>query len=100
MRRITGYILPNVIPMLLVFICQHISQVILISAGFSLIGIGVQPPYPEWGMLLMNSRSYMQTAPWLLMYPGLFIFITIVLFNLLGDILRDMADPREGRREK
>lgn len=70
---------------------------ILLAAGFSLIGIGVQPPTAEWGMLLMGSRNYMQTAPWLLLYPGLAIFITIILFNLLGDLMRDALDPHEGR---
>lgn len=96
-RTIFHYIFPNIIPELLVFICQHISEVILLVAGFSLIGIGVQPPTAEWGMLLMGSRNYLQTAPWLLLYPGLAIFITIILFNLLGDLMRDALDPHEGR---
>ena len=96
-HTIFHYILPNIIPELLVFLCQHISEVILLAAGFSLIGIGVQPPTAEWGMLLMGSRNYMQTAPWLLLYPGLAIFITIILFNLLGDLMRDALDPHEGR---
>jgi len=97
--RVVGrYILPNVVPQLLVFFCQHISEVILTVAGLSLIGIGIQPPWPEWGTLLMNSRAYMQTAPWLLFFPGLFIFITVLIFNLLGDVMRDALDPHdEGR---
>ena len=89
-----SYILPNVVPQMLVFFFQHISDIILIVAGLSLIGIGVQPPTPEWGMLLMGSKDYMQTAPWLLMFPGLAIFITVFIFNLMGDVLRDICDPR------
>ncbi len=96
-HTVVRYLLPNIIPELLVFLCQHISTVILLAAGLSLIGIGVQPPTAEWGMLLMGSRNYMQTAPWLLLYPGLALFITIILFNLLGDLLRDVLDPHEGR---
>lgn len=70
----------------------------LVVAGLSLIGIGIQPPTPEWGMLLMGSKDYMQTAPWLLMFPGLAIFITVILFSLMGDELRDIFEPRWERR--
>ena len=56
------------------------------------IGIGVQPPDPEWGAILLSSRDFLQTAPWLLIYPGLAIFITVVLFNYIGDALRDALD--------
>lgn len=92
---IFSYILPNAVPQLLVFLCQHISEVILLVAGLSLIGIGVPPPSPEWGTLLMGAREYMQTAPWLLFYPGGAIFVTVVIFNLLGDALRDALDPHD-----
>ncbi|BEU86660.1 nickel ABC transporter permease subunit NikC [Selenomonas sp. TAMA-11512] len=87
------YILPNALPQLLLFLCQHISEVILLVAGLSLIGIGIPPPSPEWGTLLMGAREYMQTAPHLLIFPGLAIFITVLIFNLLGDALRDFFDP-------
>lgn len=92
-RVLMRYILPNALPQLLLFLCQHISEVILLVAGLSLIGIGVPPPSPEWGTLLMGAREYMQTAPHLLFFPGLAIFITVVIFNLLGDALRDFLDP-------
>lgn len=92
---IFAYILPNAVPQLLVFLCQHISEVILLVAGLSLIGIGIPPPSPEWGTLLMGAREYMQTAPWLLFYPGAAIFVTVVIFNLLGDALRDALDPHD-----
>lgn len=65
-------------------------------AGLSLIGIGVPMPYPEWGTMLMGARDYLQTAPQLMIYPGAAIFITILLFNFIGDILRDVMDPAGG----
>ena len=92
--RLRSYVLPNVIPQMLVFFFQHLSDIILTVAGLSLIGIGIQPPTPEWGMLLMGSKDYMQTAPWLLMFPGAAIFITVVIFSLMGDELRDIFEPR------
>lgn len=88
------YIFPNVASPLLVVACQHVGEVILTIAGFSLIGIGVQPPTPEWGSILMQSKDYMQTAPWLLFCPGAAIFLSVVLFNWWGDELRDKLDPR------
>ena len=97
-RRLRSYVLPNVIPQMFVFFFQHLSDVILIVAGLSLIGIGIQPPTPEWGMLLMGAKEYMQTAPWLLMFPGLAIFITVIIFSLLGDVMRDIFEPRWERK--
>ena len=97
-RRLFRYVLPNVVPQMFVFFFQHLSDIVLVVAGLSLIGIGIQPPTPEWGMLLMGSKDYMQTAPWLLMFPGLAIFITVILFSLMGDELRDIFEPRWERR--
>lgn len=89
------FILPNVVPGILVVICQNIGDIVLAVAGLSLIGIGVPPPWPEWGTLLMGSRDYLQTAPWLLAAPGAAIFITVMISNLMGDSLRDILDPYE-----
>ena len=97
-QRLFRYVLPNVVPQMFVFFFQHLSDIVLVVAGLSLIGIGIQPPTPEWGMLLMGSKDYMQTAPWLLMFPGLAIFITVILFSLMGDELRDIFEPRWERR--
>ena len=91
-RILWRYILPNVLPPLLIVIIQHLGETIILVASFSLIGIGVQPPDPEWGAILLSSRDFLQTAPWLLIYPGLAIFITVVLFNYIGDALRDALD--------
>lgn len=92
-RTMYHLVLPNTIPHLLVMICQDVGSIILTVAGFSVIGIGVPPPHPEWGALLLGSRSYLMTAPWLLIYPGLAILVTVSLFNWLGDLLRDALDP-------
>lgn len=92
-RILKVYIIPNVVSPLIVVACQHIGEIIMTIAGFSLIGIGVQPPMPEWGSILMGSKDYMQIAPWLLFCPGGAIFIAVILFNWWGDELRDVLDP-------
>lgn len=94
-RILRRYVLPNVLPPLMIVIIQHLGEAIILVASFSLIGIGVQPPNPEWGAILLSSRDFLQTAPWLLIYPGLAIFVTVVLFNYIGDELRDLLDPSQ-----
>ena len=64
-------------------------------AGLSFLGFGAQAPAPEWGLMLNEGRQQLQTAPWLMVFPGLAIFITVVIFNLFGDSLRDVLDPRQ-----
>ena len=88
------YILPNVLPYLIVLITQDIGSNLLTLASLSLLGLGSQPPTPEWGYMLSEGKRYMQTAPWMLVYPGLVILICVIIFNLLGDSLRDILDPR------
>lgn len=94
-RILRRYVLPNVLPPLMIVIIQHLGEAIILVASFSLIGIGVQPPNPEWGAILLSSRDFLQTAPWLLIYPGLAIFVTVVLFNYICDELRDLLDPSQ-----
>ncbi|WP_051289942.1 nickel transporter permease [Paenibacillus massiliensis] len=96
-RILLRYILPNVLPPLVVMAMMDIGGMLLSIAGLSFLGLGAQPPEPEWGALLSEGRRYMQTAAWLLMYPGLAIFCTVMIFNLLGDSLRDVLDPRHRR---
>ena len=91
---IMRYILPNVLPYLIVLITQDIGSNLLTIASLSLLGLGSQPPTPEWGYMLSEGKRYMQTAPWMLVYPGLVILICVIIFNLLGDSLRDTEDPR------
>jgi ABC-type dipeptide/oligopeptide/nickel transport system permease subunit len=92
-RIITRHILPNLAPSLVVLATMRLGVMVLASGGLSFIGLGAQPPEPEWGALLADGRSYMGVAPWLAIYPGLCITLTVVGLNLFGDGLRDMLDP-------
>jgi ABC-type dipeptide/oligopeptide/nickel transport system permease subunit len=94
----TGYILRNYIckmtmPVLIVTAATDIGTMMLEIAALSFLGFGAQPPTPEWGMMLNEGRSYLQTAPWMMFFPGLAVFIVVAVFNLLGDSLRDILDP-------
>ena len=89
----TRYIAPNVIPFFVVWITQDIGSKLLSLAGLSLLSLASQPPTPEWGFMLSEGKGYMQTAPWLMIFPGLAILLHVVVSNLLGDILRDLLDP-------
>lgn len=87
-------ILPNAIPPLIVQGTLGIASAILEAAALSFLGLGAQPPTPEWGTMLGSERNQVFTAPHLVFYPGLAIMITVLAFNLLGDGLRDAIDPR------
>ncbi|MBR5430029.1 MAG: ABC transporter permease [Firmicutes bacterium] len=88
------YMLPNTITTLVITAATDIGGMMMELAALSFLGFGAQPPTPEWGSMLNEGRSFMQSAPWLMIYPGLAIFITVVVFNMLGDGLRDILDPR------
>lgn len=88
------YMLPNVLPTLVITAATDIGSMMLELAGLSFLGFGAQVPTPEWGLMLNEGRAYMTSAPWLMIFPGLAIFIVVVVFNLLGDSLRDILDPR------
>ena len=88
------YMLPNVLPTLVITAATDIGSLMLELAGLSFLGFGAVSPTPEWGLMLSEGRAYMQSAPWLMIFPGLAIFITVVVFNMLGDSLRDILDPR------
>ena len=93
------YMLPNTITTLVITAATDIGGMMMELAALSFLGFGTQPPNPEWGSMLNEGRNFMQSAPWLMIYPGLAIFVTVVVFNMLGDGLRDILDPRsdEGR---
>ena len=91
---ILRHILPNVIPILITQITIDIGYVILSTAGLSFLGLGAQPPAPEWGATILASRSYMRESWWFPTFPGLALALTVLGFNLLGDGLRDYLDPR------
>ncbi len=90
------YMLPNTITTLVITAATDIGGMMMELAALSFLGFGAQPPIPEWGSMLNEGRNFMQSAPWLMIYPGLAIFVTVVVFNMLGDGLRDILDPRSG----
>ena len=89
------HILPNILPMVVITAAMDIGTMMMEIAGLSFLGFGAQAPTPEWGLMLNEGRQYLQTAPWLMIYPGIAIFITVAIFNLWGDALRDVLDPRQ-----
>ena len=88
------HVLPNVLPMIVITGAMDIGTMMMEIAGLSFLGFGAQPPTPEWGLMLNEGRQYIQTAPWLMIYPGFAIFFVVAIFNLWGDSLRDVLDPR------
>lgn len=88
------YMLPNALPTLVITAATDIGAMMLELAALSFLGFGAKPPTPEWGYMLNEGRACMQTAPWLMIFPGLAIFIVVVVFNMLGDSLRDIMDPK------
>lgn len=93
-RVIFVHLLPNTISPVIVNITMGIGFTIMAAAGLSYIGLGIQPPAAEWGAMLSAGRMYVQSKPYLLIFPGLFIAVTILAINLLGDGLRDALDPK------
>lgn len=94
LRSIMKYTLPNAISPLIVATTMSMGGNIIGAAGLSFIGLGVQPPTPEWGAMLSEGRNYFRTSPHLIMVPGIVIFITVMAINLFGDGLRDALDPK------
>jgi ABC-type dipeptide/oligopeptide/nickel transport system permease subunit len=88
------HILPNVMVPITVQTSLSMGTAILFAAGLGFLGIGVQPPTPEWGTMLGSARNYLFHAPHVATFPGLAIFLAVLSFNLLGDGLRDALDPR------
>ncbi len=96
----TRHILPNVMAPVIVLATLDMAFIILAAAGLSFLGLGAQPPTPEWGSMLNNGRAFMRTAPHLTTFPGLAIMVAVLAFNFLGDGLRDALDPRQQRELK
>ncbi len=94
---IRRHILPNIITPVLVQATMDIGSAILTGAAMSFIGLGAQPPTPDWGKMVSTGRIYFMNQPWFATYPGLAIFLVTLAFNLLGDTVRDVADPRTRR---
>lgn len=98
LRMILRHLLPNVMPTMIVVATLGLSNSILAAAALGFLGLGAQPPQPEWGYMLSAGRDFMNKAPWLMLYPGLAIALTVFAFNILGDALREALDPRSGQR--
>ncbi len=88
------YMVPNVIPTLVITGATDIGGMMLELAGLSFLGFGAKAPTPEWGLMLNEGRQFIQNASWMMIFPGAAIFIVVVVFNLLGDALRDVLDPK------
>lgn len=88
------HLFPNIVPQILIITTLQISRIIFAEAGLSFIGVGVQPPYPSWGSMLADGRSYMAISWWLPFLPGLALVITILGANFLGDGLQELLDPK------
>jgi len=93
-RIIFGHILPNTMAPVIVQASMDIGGVILTIASLSFLGLGAQPPIPEWGLLISTSRTYFLNAWWYSTFPGVAIFITVLVFNLIGDGIREVLDPK------
>ena len=93
-KIIFRHILPNIFGVILVTAALDIGTIIMELAGLSFLGLGAQPPTAEWGSMMNNGRSMLQTASWVILAPGFAIFLTVAIFNLLGDKLRDILDAK------
>jgi peptide/nickel transport system permease protein len=94
LRIVFVHILPNCVSPITVKASMDMGSAILAAAGLGFIGLGAQPPYPEWGAMISHGRNYLPTWWWYSAFPGLFIYLTVLGFNLLGDGLRDILDPQ------
>ena len=93
-RLIIHHLLPNIVPPLIVVATLGFSAAVLSAAALSFLGLGAQPPDPEWGAMLASGRNYIVRSPWILVFPGMAIVITVLAYNILGDGIRDLLDPR------
>jgi len=96
-RIMIRHILPNAASPIIVAATLRVASSIITESGLSFLGFGVQPPTPTWGNMLKNAQDQMITAPWTAIFPGLFIFVTVIAINYVGDGLRDALDPRHLR---
>ncbi len=92
------HVLPNIIGPILVTSMLDIGTMMMELAGLSFLGLGAKPPTAEWGSMMSDTRSLLTTRPWVTLAPGFAIFVSVMIFNLLGDTIRDYADPKSRRR--
>lgn len=99
-KLLIKHILPNIAGPILVTAVLDIGTMMMELAGLSFLGLGVKPPMAEWGSMISDGRSMLQIAPWMALAPGAAIFVTVMIFNLLGDTIRDYLDPKTGNHKK
>ena len=99
-KIILKHIVPNIAGPVIVTAVLDIGTMMMEIAGLSFLGLGATPPTAEWGSMMSNGRSMLQTSPWVILAPGCAIFLTVMVFNLLGDTVRDILDPRQIRRNR
>jgi peptide/nickel transport system permease protein len=93
-RVIGRHLLPNALPVMIVAASLAVGQIILIEAALSYLGLGIEPPTPSWGNMLSNSQQYFYHSAWLVILPGLCIFVTVLCTSIFGNAVRDSFDPR------
>jgi peptide/nickel transport system permease protein len=98
LRLILRHLLPNILPAIIVVASLGFSAAVLSAAALSFLGLGAQAPSPEWGLMLATGRNYVARCPWILVFPGIAIMIVVLGFNVLGDGIRDLLDPRQQRK--
>jgi peptide/nickel transport system permease protein len=94
-RVLLRHVIPNVMPSIIVLVTLAFPSALLSAAALGFVGLGAQPPTPEWGAMLVGARTFINRAPWLVNIPGLAIVLTVLSYNLLGDALRDVLDPTQ-----
>ncbi len=93
-RLMLRHLLPNALPVMIVAASLAVGQIILVEAALSYLGLGIQPPTPSWGNMLSNAQQYFYHSPWLVAFPGVCIFVTVLCTNMFGNAVRDSFDPR------
>jgi peptide/nickel transport system permease protein len=96
--RLVRHLLPHVAATIIVSATLDVGNIILLEAGLSFLGLGIGPPKPSWGNMILEGRELLFTAPWVALAPGIALTLTVIAFNLVGDGLRDALDPRTARR--
>ncbi len=97
-RVVLRHLLPNLAPTMIVLATLDLGNAVLFTATLSFLGLGAQPPTPEWGAMLNAGREYIRYAPWTMVFPGLALFLTVMAVNLIGDRLNQVLDPRQANR--
>jgi len=97
-RLMLRHILPNSFASIVVLSSLRVAQAITTEASLSFLGLGVAPPTPTWGSMIADGRVYLRTSPWVAIFPGIMIMLIVMAFNLVGDGLRDLLDPKLRRR--